>query len=88
MYLCSCHVLEEKAMAKGRADLVCRHDTCIMVFELKMTDNGGLEAAELQISDREYTSPFMAQGKPVYAVALEFDAERRCMTRYKVVKIK
>ncbi|MCF0178251.1 MAG: AAA family ATPase, partial [Bacteroidales bacterium] len=87
MYLCGCDVLEEQPMAKGRADLVCRHDTCILVIELKMAKNGGIEAAELQISDRDYTSPFMAQSKPVYAIAIEFDAEKRCMTRHKVVRI-
>ena len=88
MHLAGCSVDEEKQTATGRIDLVCRYDTCILVMELKMTGNGGLDAAELQISERAYTSPFMAQGKPVYAVALEFDAEKRGMTRHKVMKIK
>ena len=87
MYLCGCDVFEEQVMAKGRADLVCRHDTGILVIELKMTDNGGLEAAEQQIIDRDYLAPYMAYGRPIYSVALEFDAQKRGMTRYKVVKI-
>ncbi|MCF0167317.1 MAG: hypothetical protein HUJ93_01545, partial [Bacteroidales bacterium] len=46
-------------MATGRIDLVCRYDTCILVIELKMTDNGGLEVAEQQIADRDYIAPYM-----------------------------
>ena len=88
MHLAGCFVDEEKQMATGRIDLVCRYDTCILVVELKMTDNGGLEVAEQQIADRDYIAPYMAQSKPIFAVALEFDAQQRCMTRYKVTKVK
>ena len=87
MHLEGCFVAEEKQTATGRIDLVCRYDTCILVIELKMTDNGGLEAADQQIVNRKYIAPYMAQGKPIYAISLEFDAEKRCMTRYKVSKI-
>ena len=87
MHLAGCFVDEEKQTATGRIDLVCRYDTCILVIELKMTDNGGLEAAEQQIKDRGYLAPYMAYGRPIYSVALEFDAQKRGMTRYKVTKI-
>ena len=88
MHLAGCFVDEEKQTATGRIDLVCRYDTCILVIELKMTDNGGLEAAELQIKDRDYLAPYMAYGRPIYAVALEFDAQQRCMARYTVERLK
>ncbi|MCF0173018.1 MAG: AAA family ATPase [Bacteroidales bacterium] len=88
MHLAGCFVDEEKQTATGRIDLVCRYDTCILVIELKMTDNGGLEAATQQIADRAYLAPYLAQNKPIYAVALEFDAGQRGMTRYKVTKVK
>ena len=87
MHLAGCFVDEEKQTATGRIDLVCRYDTCILVIELKMTNNGGIDAAEQQIADRDYIAPYMAYGRPIYAVALEFDAQQRCMTRYKVTKV-
>ena len=87
MHLAGCFVDEEKQTATGRIDLVCRYDTCILVIELKMAENGGLDAAEQQIADRAYLAPYMAQNKPIYAVALEFDAQLRGMTRYSVKRV-
>ena len=88
MYLAGCYVDEEKRMINGRADLVARHDTCILIIELKMKNNGGLSAAEQQIRINNYAAPYMAQSKPIYAVALEFDTEARCMTQYSVTPVK
>ncbi|MCF0204314.1 MAG: PD-(D/E)XK nuclease domain-containing protein, partial [Muribaculaceae bacterium] len=88
MYLAGCYVDEEKRMINGRADLVARHDTCILIIELKMKNNGGLSAAEQQIRINNYAAPYMAKSKPIYAVALEFDTEARCMTQYSVTPVK
>ena len=87
MHLAGCFVEEEKQTATGRIDLVCRYDNCILVIELKMTGNGGLEAADAQIKDRDYIAPYAAYNRPIYTIALEFDAQQRCMTRYKVTKV-
>ena len=88
MYLAGCYVDEEKRMINGRADLVARHDTCILIIELKMRNNGGLSAAEQQIRIQNYAAPYIAQSRPIYAVALEFDTEARCMTQYSVTPVK
>ena len=88
MYLAGCYVDEEKRMINGRADLVARHDACILIIELKMRNNGGLSAAEQQIRIQNYDAPYLAQSKPIFAVALEFDTEARCMTNYSVTPVK
>ena len=88
MYLAGCYVDEEKRMINGRADLVARHDACILIIELKMRNNGGLSAAEQQMRIQKYAAPYLAQSKPIFAVALEFDTEARCMTNYSVTPVK
>lgn len=86
-YLCGCRVEEEKQMAQGIIDLVAHYDNCILVMELKLENNGGLEAAKKQLEDRSYTSAFSAEGKDIYAIAIAFSTEKRGITGYDVQKI-
>ena len=45
----------------------------IYVLELKLSNNGGVTAAEHQIKDRQYVEPFKADGRKVIALAVELD---------------
>jgi len=84
--LVGCRVEEEKQMATGRIDLVARfEDKAILVFELKMKDNGGLEAAKKQLGDNRYTAAFSAENASVYGIAVSFDSEKRGIEDYRIM---
>jgi len=63
----------EKQISTGRIDMVVFTRRIIYVFELKLTNNGGVKAAEHQIKDRQYVEPFKADGRKVIALAVELD---------------
>lgn len=60
-------------MAKGRIDMVVWAWDSTYVIELKLTKNGGLQAAEQQIRDNLYAEPFKAEGREVIPLAIELD---------------
>lgn len=88
LYLCKCDLEEERHVAKGRIDLVAHHPKCILVFEMKMDDNGGIASAEEQMADRHYADPYLCEQKPVFTVSMEFSTEQRGMTEYQVNQIR
>ena len=63
----------EKQISTGRIDMVVFTRRIIYVFELKLTNNGGVKAAEHQIKDRQYVEPFKTDGRKVIALAVELD---------------
>ncbi len=63
----------ERMIATGRIDMVVYTHRFIYVLELKLTNNGGIDAAKGQIKDRNYTAPFHADGRKVIALAVELD---------------
>ena len=85
-YLCGCRVEEEKQTSKGRADLVANHENAIIIMELKLDNNGGIEAAKKQIIENDYASAFSAEGKKIYQVAISFDTEKRGISGYDIVE--
>jgi len=75
LLLCGCYVLGENHIATGRPDLVARYGNTTMVFELKLDNNGGLEAAKQQLADRNYTAAYLQEGSDVYAIAVSFSTD-------------
>lgn len=65
--------LLERPLATGRIDVVVTTQNYIYVMELKLAKNGGLVAAEKQIKDNQYMSPFQADKRGVIALAVELD---------------
>lgn len=63
----------EKQISTGRIDMVVFTRRIIYVLELKLSNNGGVTAAEHQIKDRQYVEPFKADGRKVIALAVELD---------------
>ena len=45
----------------------------IYVLELKLSDNGGVDAAAEQIRAKQYAEPFKADKRKVIALAIELD---------------
>lgn len=73
-FLAGCRVEIEKQMINGQIDVVVYHPRQILVMELKLDTNGGLEAAKQQLADRSYVSAFSAENKDIYAIAVSFSS--------------
>lgn len=63
----------EKMIATGRIDLVAYTWRHIYVIELKLSNNGGKEAAARQILSRQYMEPFKADRRQVIGLGLELE---------------
>lgn len=63
----------EKMISTGRIDMVLETNNFIYVLELKLSNNGGIDAAAEQIKARQYAEPFKADKRKVIAIAIELD---------------
>lgn len=68
-----CRVEVEKIIATGRIDMVVQTTNYIYVLELKLSNNGGIDAATEQIRAKQYAEPFKADKRKVVALAIELD---------------
>ena len=81
-----CRVEVEKMIATGRIDMVVGVTHYIYVLELKLSNNGGLTAAEEQIKTHQYTEPFKAGKRKVIALAVELDEQGKGLVDWKEVE--
>ena len=65
----------EDTQAAGRADIVVKYRKAIYVFELKR--DGTADEALAQIREKGYAAPYLADGRPVWAIGLAFDSKTR-----------
>ncbi len=75
----------ERMLATGRIDLVAWLSRYIYVIELKLSNNGGIAAAEQQIRECGYTEPFKADKRKVVGLAVELDSEGKGLIDWKQV---
>ena len=68
-----CRVEVERMISTGRIDMVVETANIIYVLELKLSNNGGIDAAAEQMRARQYAEPFKADRRKVTALAIEFD---------------
>ena len=80
-----CRVEVEKMIATGRIDMVVETTNFIYVLELKLSNNGGISAAESQIKEKSYTEPFKADKRKVIALAVELDETGKGLIDWKEV---
>ena len=76
----------ERMLATGRIDLVAWLSRYIYVIELKLSNNGGLAAAEQQIRDCGYMEPFKGDKRKVVGLAVELDSEGKGLIDWRVVE--
>ena len=76
----------ERMLATGRIDMVVYTPRTIYVLELKLSNNGGITAAEKQISANQYAEPFKADKRKVIALAVELDSEGKGLVDWKEVE--
>ena len=80
-----CRVEVEKMIATGRIDMVVEVTNFIYVLELKLSNNGGVDAAEEQMKARQYAEPFKADKRKVIALAIELDDMGKGLVDWKEV---
>ena len=80
-----CRVGVEKMIATGRIDMVVETTQYIYVLELKLSDNGGVDAAAEQIRAKQYAEPFKADKRKVIALAIELDDRGKGLVDWKEV---
>ena len=80
-----CRVEVEKMIATGRIDMVVETIHIIYVLELKLSNNGGIDAAAEQIRSQQYAEPFKADKRRVVALAIELDDKGKGLIDWKEV---
>ena len=80
-----CRVEVEKMIATGRIDMVVEATNIIYVLELKLSNNGGIDAATEQIRAKQYAEPFKADKRKVIALAIELDETGKGLKDWKEV---
>ena len=80
-----CRVEVEKMIATGRIDMVVETTQYIYVLELKLSDNGGVDAAAEQIRAKQYAEPFKADKRKVIVLAIELDDRGKGLVDWKEV---
>lgn len=80
-----CRIEVEKMISTGRIDMVVETTNIIYILELKLSNNGGLNAAEQQIKNNQYVEPFKADKRHVIALAVELDDKGKGLIDWKEV---
>ena len=65
----------EAVQSDGRADVVAIHPALVCIFELKVGEP--VDKAFAQIRAKGYAEPYLASGRPVWAIGLSFDRDTR-----------
>ena len=58
-------------ISTGRIDTVVEVTRYIYVMELKLSNNGGISAAEAQIKAKQYAEPFQADSRKEGALTVD-----------------
>ena len=78
------YVDTEVKSAVGRADVVVRLADAVYVFEFKY--DGTPDEALAQIDSKQYAFPFLADGRKIYKVGVNFDSATRTIGDWKIVE--
>lgn len=75
----------EKMIATGMIDMVVETTNYIYVLELKLSNNGGIDAATEQMRAKQYAEPFKTDKRKVMALAIELDEKGNGLVDWKEV---
>ena len=67
---------------KGRTDAVVKTVDNIYIFEFKMDDNATAEDALKQVNSKDYTIPYIADGRKIVKIGVEFSRPERGIKRW------
>ena len=66
--------------SRGRIDLVLKTDSYIYVMEFKL--DGSAEEAVAQIREKEYSRPFLTDGRKLYEIGVNFSSRTRNIEKW------
>ena len=72
-------------IATGMIDMVVETTNYIYVLELKLSNNGGIDAATEQMRAKQYAEPFKADKRKLTAIAIELDEKGKGLIDWKEV---
>ncbi|MBP5542701.1 MAG: AAA family ATPase [Kiritimatiellae bacterium] len=75
----------EDVQSDGRADIVADHPALTCIFELKVGEP--VDKAFAQIREKGYAEPYLASGKPVWAIGLSFDRASRRLVGHEACRL-
>ncbi len=75
-------VLAEKHFSNGRIDCVIETSLYIYIIEFKL--NSSVKEALRQIQDKGYVAPYMAKGKKIVCLGVNFSSETGTIEGYEV----
>lgn len=78
----------ERMLSTGRIDAIVKTPRYIYVLELKLTNNGGVNAAAKQIIEKQYLAPFKGDKREVIGIAIELDDKGKGLVDWKKAEIK
>ena len=76
------HTIPEDTTNKGKIDLTILTNTGIFIFEFKMKSNP--KNALQQIQEKKYQQKYLAKGKEIFLVGIEFDEESRNISKFEL----
>lgn len=76
----------ERMIATGRIDMVVQTSRYIYVIELKLSHNGGKDAALQQILARQYMEPFKTDKRQVIGLGIKLDEEGKGLLECGVIR--
>lgn len=74
----------ERTTSNGRMDMTIETPDYLYIFEFKL-DGSAAEALQ-QIEDKGYAQPFMADGRKLYKIGINFSLEKRCIEEWKIAE--
>ena len=82
---CGFRFTMEAVQANGRADVVAEHPAEVCIFELKVDEP--LDKAFEQLRAKNYASPYVASGRPIWLIGLSFDSKTRQLVDFAAEKL-
>ena len=74
----------EDSTSHGRLDMAVRFNGNVYLFELKVVEMAGEDAAMAQLKARRYAEKYRGRGEPIHLVAVEFSRESRNVVAFEV----
>lgn len=78
-------VLAERRTSNGRIDCVIETPKFVYIMEFK--HNGSAEAALQQIKDKNYAAPYMASGKKIICLGINFSSATGTIDKYEIEEL-
>lgn len=81
------NITVEESSNAGRLDMAMRFANRVYLFEFKVVENAPDGSALAQLKDRNYAAPYLAEGKPIHLIGVEFSKTSRTIVAWNLDNI-